>query len=165
MKTSDMFPSKYLKAEDNIFDEGEVNVTIKSVVAESLSSRDKGDETKPVMYFTELDKGLILNKTNWGACVKMYGDESDNWTGEKVTLFTMDVDAFGDVVSAIRIKNQKPKVNRQALFERFQKRYEEARELKVEGIENYVINPNMTDDEIISLGKELAGLIEAAKQF
>ena len=167
MKTNDVFPSKYLKAEDELFDNGEVTATIKSVVKETLTSRDSNkEEAKPVMYFVELDKGLILNKTNWGACVKMYGDESDNWVGDKVTLITVDVDAFGDVVSAIRIKNQKPKGNnRQTLLDRYQKLYEKALTLKVEGVENYVISPNMPDDEVITLGKELKAKVEAAEQF
>ena len=167
MKTNDVFPSKYLKAEDDAFDDGaEVTVTIKEVVAETLSSRDKGDETKPVMYFRELPKGLILNKTNWGACVKMFGsDESDDWNGERVTLTTVDVDAFGDVVRAIRIKNQKPKADRAALTARFQQLYEKARGLGIEGLENYVISPNMTDNEVIELGKELKAKVEAAQAF
>ena len=165
MKTNDVFPSKYLKAEDDLFDNGDVKVSIKSVVSESLTSRDKGEETKPVMYFNELDKGLILNKTNWGACVKMYGDESDNWIGEPVTLITMDVDAFGDIVSAIRIKKEKPKNKREALLARFAQRIEEAKELGVEDLDAYVVNDSMTDAEIIALGMELAGKITAAKQF
>lgn len=167
MKTNDVFPSKYLKAEDDIFDNGgEVTVTIKNVVSEKLQSRDKGDEQKPVMMFRELPKGLILNKTNWGVCVKLFGsDESDDWLGEHVTLTTVDVDAFGDVVRAIRIKNQKPKANREALLARFQKVYEEARMLNVEGLENYVISPNMPDDEIVTLGKELRGKVDAAQNF
>lgn len=167
MKTNDVFPSKYLKAEDDAFDNGaEVTVTIKEVTAETLSSRDKGDETKPVMYFRELPKGLILNKTNWGVCVKLFGsDESDDWNGERVTLTTVDVDAFGDVVRAIRIKNQKPKADRAALTTRFQQLYEKARDLGVDGLENYVISPNMPDNEVIELGKELKAKVEAAQAF
>lgn len=101
MKSTDVFPSKYLKAEEI---ETDVTLTVANVVLETLTSREKGEEQKPVMYFTETEKGLILNKTNWGLCAKQYGDESDDWKGKPVTLTVIDVDAFGDVVSAIRIK-------------------------------------------------------------
>lgn len=163
MKTNDVFPSKYLKAEDDIFDNGEVTATIKDVALETLSSREKGDEQKPVMMFKELPKGLILNKTNWGVCAKLFGsDDSDDWIGHRVSLTTVDVDAFGDVVRAIRIKSQKPKADRAALLERYQKQFERGRTLSLDGIENYVIAPNMPDDEIIKLGLELKAKIDAA---
>ena len=165
MKTNDVFPSKYLKAEDDVFDNGDFTVTVKSVVLEKLTSREKGEEDKPVMYFNELDKGLILNKTNWGVCAKLFDEESDNWAGERVTLFTMDVDAFGDIVSAIRIRNKKPKSERAALVSRFEKLAATAVELKVEGAENYVITDEMPDSEIIALGIELKAKVEAAKEF
>jgi len=167
MRTSDVFPSKYLKAEDDYFDDGATyTATIKGVVSEKLTSREKGEEDKPVMHFVELDKGLILNKTNWGTCVKLFGsDESDDWNGEKVILTTVDVDAFGDVVRAIRIKNEKPKVNRQALIDRHSKLFEKARELGVDGFENYTVAPNMTDNEIIDIGKELRKVVDAAEAF
>ena len=166
MKTNDVFPSKYLKAEDDIFDGGEVNVTIKSVELETLSSRDKGDERKPVMYFKEHEKGLILNKTNWGVCEKLFNsNESDDWIGERVSLITLEVDAFGDVVKAIRIKSQKPKMDKAALMERYAKLWERGKRANVQDIENYVINPSMTEAEITELGKELKGKVEAAEAF
>jgi hypothetical protein len=101
MKGSEVFPSKYLKAED--LDE-DVEVTIKKVVLEELEQKDGTKQQKPVCYFEEGPKGLIVNKTNWSLIAKQHGDESDNWIGKTVTLTTVDVDAFGDVVSAIRIK-------------------------------------------------------------
>lgn len=101
MRSTDVFPSKYLKAEE--LDE-DVQVTIKSVVLEELEQKDGQKQDKPVCYFEEGPKGLILNKTNWALIAKQHGDESDNWPGKTITLTVIDVDAFGDVVSAIRIK-------------------------------------------------------------
>lgn len=117
MKGSEFFPSKYLKAEE-IVDLAPLTVTVKSVVAEILSSRDKGDESKPVIYFTDLPapldggKGIILNKTNWYTIASLYGDDSDAWTDKQIVLVVVDVDAFGDVVSAIRVKKVVPKAAR-----------------------------------------------------
>jgi len=104
MRSGDVFPSKYLKAEE--LDE-DVQVTISRVVLEELEQKDGKKQEKPVCYFEEGPKGLILNKTNWALIAKQHGDESDDWTGKKITLTTVDVDAFGDVVSAIRVKPPK----------------------------------------------------------
>ena len=160
MKSNDVFPSKYLKAEDL---DGDMQVTITHVSKESFKS-DKGDEVKPCAYFNETPKGLIVNKTNWKLLVEATGEEdSDNWTGKKVTLTIVDVDAFGDVVSAIRVK--KAVVNKAALMEHYQKLWERGKKLKLDGIENYVISPTMTEQEITDLGKELKQKVEAAEAF
>lgn len=98
---NDVFPSKYLKAEDL---ESDLNLTVKNVVFEDLAS----GETKPVAHFEELDKGMIINKTNWSMIEKITGEkDSDNWKGKKVCLTVMDVEFKGDIVSAIRVKAAK----------------------------------------------------------
>lgn len=167
MKTNDVFPSKYLKAEDDLFDNGEVIATIKDVQLESLKSRERGEESKPVMYFKELPKGLIVNKTNWGICAKLFNsDDSDDWTGERVALVKVDVDAFGDVVQAIRIKSQKPATNKQDVLDGYAKIFARAKELKaVDNIELYAITPTMDTQEILDLGRELRSKISAAELF
>ena len=104
MRSSDVFPSRYLKAEE--LDE-DVQVTITKVVLEELEQKDGTKAEKPVIYFDEGPKGLICNKTNWALIARQHGDESDEWVGKTVILTTVDVDAFGDVVSAIRVKPPK----------------------------------------------------------
>ncbi len=101
MKTSDAFPSKYLKADD--FD-ADTTLTVSGVEMDTLKNKKGEDEQKPICYFEETDKGLVLNKTNWDAIAKQHGDESDNWIGKAVILTVIDVDAFGEVKPAIRIK-------------------------------------------------------------
>lgn len=166
MNTNEVFPSKYLKAEDDIFDNGDVIVTIKDVQAEKLKSREKGEEIKPVMYFKELPKGLIVNKTNWGICAKLFAsDESDDWRGERVALTTVDVDAFGDIVKAIRVKVQKPVTNKQDILDGYAKIFARAKEIGVENVENYAITPAMESQEILDLGKDLKRKIASAELF
>jgi hypothetical protein len=104
MNTAEVFPSKYLKADDL---DGDVEVTIKEVRLEALKTKSGEDEQKPIVYFSEGEKGLVCNRTNWNAIVKQHGDESDLWVGKKVTLTVVDVDAFGEVVPALRIKPPK----------------------------------------------------------
>jgi hypothetical protein len=106
MKMNDVFPSKFLKAEDL---DADITVTIHDVSMEEFKGREgKPDEQKAVAYFVELEKGLVINKTNWKTLVEVTGEEdTDNWKGHKITLCVIDVDSFGDVVAAIRVKKAK----------------------------------------------------------
>jgi hypothetical protein len=169
MKTNDAFPSKYLKSEEALFDDGEVIATIKDVVKETMrGGQNSGnkEQDKPVMYFRELAKGLVVNKTNWGICEKMFGsDESDDWIGNKVTLTVIETVAYGEAVKSIRISEKKPKVNKQELLDRYAKIFERARQLGIENVENYAITPTMDESEIMDLGKELKGKVNAAELF
>jgi hypothetical protein len=166
MKTNDVFPSRYLKAEDDLFEAGDVVATIKDVQLEKLKSRERGEEDKPVMYFKDLPKGLIVNKTNWAICAKLFAsDDSDDWRGERIALTTVEVDAFGEVVKAIRIKSQKPKVNKQELLDRYSKLFARAKEIGVQNIESYAITPDLDEQAVIDLGRELKQKIAAAELF
>ena len=161
MKTNDVFPSKYLKAEDL---DSELTVTIAKVTMEKMKDNSGKDIEKPCAHFVETEKSMIVNKTNWKTLVELTGeDDSDAWTGKKITLTVIDVDAFGDVVSAIRIK--KAAVDKKVLMEHYQKLWEKGKKLNLDGIENYVISPSMTEQEITDLGKELKAKVEAAEAF
>lgn len=97
MKSSDIFPSKYLRAAD--LGDKEPIVTIDRVEMETL-----GDDRKPVVYFRGKDKGLVLNKTNFNAIAEISGeDDTDSWAGVKVKLFTAKVEFQGKRVPAVRI--------------------------------------------------------------
>lgn len=102
MKSGEVYPSKFLKAED--LGDDEPTVTIERVLMEELDSKDHGKQQKPVAYFKGLEKGLVINKTNWSIIARQHGDESDDWVGKQITLFVMDVEAFGEIVSAIRVR-------------------------------------------------------------
>ena len=108
MKAGDVFPSKYLKAEDV---EEDMTVTISSVTLEDVKDKDSGKTTqKPCIHFKELAKSILCNKTNWNLIARQHGEESDEWVGKQIVLTVMDVDSFGDIVSAIRVKpSQKAK--------------------------------------------------------
>jgi hypothetical protein len=167
MKTNDVFPSKYLKAEDTLFDNGDVIATIKDLQLDNLKNREGREENKPIMYFKELPKGMVVNKTNWAICAKLFNsDDSDDWLGERVALTTVEVDAFGEVVKAIRVKSQKPVTNKQDVLDAYAKIFARAKELKaVDNIDNYAVTPTMDAQEILDLGRELKGKINAAEMF
>lgn len=99
-----LFPSRFLKAEDD-FEEGETKtLTIDRWEQEELG-RGQNKETKPVLYFKEINKGLVLNKTNAAIIAETLNlGTLEEWVGKQITLFTMEVDSFGDIVRAIRVK-------------------------------------------------------------
>lgn len=100
MKEHDVYPSQWLVASD--FPEGGQIVTVSGV---SLAEVGREKESKPVLSFQELDKGLILNKTNWRNMVNITkSDESDEWTGVKVELYGTKVQFGGEEVDAVRIR-------------------------------------------------------------
>jgi hypothetical protein len=104
VKSNEVFPSKTLKAAD--IGEASPVVTIHRVELESIDKNSK--DKKPVAYFVGKDKGLVLNKTNWRAIVKISGqDDSDLWEGVKIQLFVTEVDFQGDLVPAIRVRAPK----------------------------------------------------------
>lgn len=108
MRTNDLFPSRFLKAED--FEDGELRtLTVKSVDLEELG-QGKDKKEKPVIYFRDSDKGLVLNKTNCSIIAKLYGEETDDWFGKKITLYAIETESFGDIVRAIRVRDTSKRV-------------------------------------------------------
>lgn len=110
-KLNEMFPSKWLKADD--FDEDGTVLTVKKLKEESVGQGRDADE-KWVLYFEELEKGLVLNKTNTNIIAKLYGDDTDEWKGKLVTLYATDVQYKDEMVSAIRVKTKVPKPRKAA---------------------------------------------------
>jgi hypothetical protein len=98
MNIFDMYPSKFLKAED-IGPSPRV-LTIAGVSTESMPDGSQ----KPVVSFREEGKKFVCNKTNSMTLAKLFGGETELWIGERVALVVVDVDFKGDVVSAIRVK-------------------------------------------------------------
>lgn len=98
MKLSEAFPSKYLKAAD--LHGRRVVVTI-----DSLEMANIGDDTdKLVVYFKGKDKGVVLNVTNANMIAEIAGtEETDEWLGKQIVLYSTKVDFQGRRVDAIRV--------------------------------------------------------------
>ena len=97
MRLDDIYPSIYMRADDL---KGEdVVFTIREV-----DRREFDDGTKPVCWFEESSKGLILNRTNFKSIVKLHGAESDDWQGKLITLFGTEVAFRGTPTLAIRVR-------------------------------------------------------------
>jgi hypothetical protein len=85
MKISTAFPSRWLKAGDLDGD------TVLTITKCSIEEVGQGQEEKPVLWFAEVDQGLILNKTNANTVADLFGDETTQWTGKKIALFSTKV--------------------------------------------------------------------------
>ena len=96
------FPTKYVSAAD--ITGKEPIVTIARIVMEEI---EEGKQ-KPVLYFANAQKGLVLNKTNSMNISTIYGPETDQWIGQSIQLFTTWVDFNGRSVEAVRVKPQTP---------------------------------------------------------
>lgn len=81
MTIDDLFPSRFIKSAD--IGDTDMVLTISKVEIEDLGYGDAKD-TKPVVYFQEIEKGLVLNKTNGETIVKLYGREIAGWSGKKL---------------------------------------------------------------------------------
>ncbi len=101
MKTTDLFPSKWIKAED--LDSGPQTVAIRELVVEEIG-QGKQREAKGVLYFHGRDKGLVLNVTNCRTIEDAYGAETDDWPGKSLELFSTKVPFKGDLVDGVRVR-------------------------------------------------------------
>lgn len=101
------FPTKYLKSSDLA---GQmVRVKISNVVSENV-----GDDRKLIMYFAGKTKGMIVNKTNAKTLAEVFGDETDNWIGAGIEIFSMKVDYQGRMVDGLRVRVPAPPPRRAA---------------------------------------------------
>jgi hypothetical protein len=95
MRISTAFPSEYLRAADL---QGR-RVTVK---ISRVEMRDVGEDTKPVLYFGEKEKGLVLNKRKANTIAAAYGEETDDWVGAEIVLYEMMVEFQGQRKPGIR---------------------------------------------------------------
>ena len=102
MKTQDVFPTRFVKAEDL---DREVPALIEKVVLEEVfNPATKSNATHPILYVNGGKKGVLLNKTNWFAIAEEYGDESDAWRGKAIVLYAREVSTPDGPQPAVRIK-------------------------------------------------------------
>ena len=78
---------------------GELVVTI--LDTEEIELRDG---PKLMLNFEDEHPGLVLNQTNIRTLAKRFGGDSDDWGGNTVTLFLIDVEVQGEMKKGIRIR-------------------------------------------------------------
>jgi hypothetical protein len=102
MRISDAFPSPYIKAED--LRGKDVNVDIVRVTLEEGQS-SSGPWRRPIVYFLQASKGLMLNVTNARTIAQVTGSsEMNEWIGHRVTLYPTETQYEGRMVPCIRVR-------------------------------------------------------------
>lgn len=109
MKLNEMYPSKYLTADDL----GDENHTVTITEAEMVDLGQGNDkERKLLLSLKEMSKGLIANKTNCGIIAKVLGsDDTEDWIGKRVTIGAREVDGPKGPCMAIRVSIKSPPSN------------------------------------------------------
>ena len=102
MKVGEAFPGQYLKAAD-------LQGKRVQVVIETVEMEDIGGETKPVLHFQEIEKGLSINQTNAKNIAKITGsDNTDDWAGKKIVVYwNPDIEFGGETVGGVRVRAMK----------------------------------------------------------
>lgn len=107
-----LFPSKWLSAAELVDEDGDAAdmiLTIKTCKLESLEVPGQPAVEKPVLYFEEIEKGFVLNKTNGKSIAALYGNDTDDWEGKPVTLYATEVNFQGTMTPTIRVRSMAPK--------------------------------------------------------
>lgn len=100
MNLDDIYQSKYIKAAD-LNGRGRI-LTIKRTEMEEISMET--GEQKPVIYFGEAVKGLVLNKTNAESIALGYGRDTDDWIGKELEVYPTTTPFRGQIKPCIRVK-------------------------------------------------------------
>jgi hypothetical protein len=98
LKISDCFPSAYFKGEDVKIPQ---ILTIADVTQELVGQERK---LRPVTSFRGEKKMLILNKTNAFALESLFGDDVDDWRGQRIELYSERVPFQGKLTDAVRVR-------------------------------------------------------------
>ena len=103
MRASDVFQSNYLKSSD-------VKVKMKIATISHLETEPVGQDKKekPVLYFENGVKPMVVNRTNFETLEEAFGD-SDEWSGQKVKIFCAPTSYQGKRVDGIRVEPIVPK--------------------------------------------------------
>jgi hypothetical protein len=97
--------SKYLSASDLTQEKA---LRIKSVTVEMVR-KGTAQEQKPVVWFTNHKKGLVLNVTNNRTLRGSFGDDMEKWPGKVIVVYPTQTEFGGKPVGALRVRIPPPK--------------------------------------------------------
>jgi len=100
-----MFDSEYLGAWDLPRD---ATVTIAGVKAGQLVGEKGRTAKKPIITFAGKQKAFAANKTNCRTIAAMYGTDTRQWVGKRITLYATTTEFGGKQMDCIRVRPQVP---------------------------------------------------------
>lgn len=102
LKANELCPSPNLQALDIGTELGEnVNVTIKGFDKAEVG---KEKQVRSRLYFEEFDRPLVINRTNVKTLIDLFGNDTDEWIGERCNMYVSETSFQGDVVRCIRLR-------------------------------------------------------------
>ncbi len=102
MHVDTLFPSKHLSAAD--LDGKDLSLTVESWQIEEVGT---DEEERPVLYFREHKKGMVLNRTNADSIAGLYGTEVDQWIGKTIIVYPTTTRFGKKTVPCIRVRETK----------------------------------------------------------
>jgi len=97
--------SRFFKADDL---DGDRQLRIKGVT-EELVGAGAEKEKKLVVWFTNDERGLVLNRLNNRTLRGAFGDDTAGWAGRVIIIFAMMVEMRGKMVPGLRVRIPPPK--------------------------------------------------------
>ena len=106
MRVTELVPSPHLEA----LDIGDKIVEERTLTIKGVEVRDVGADRvrKGVLLFEEIERGMVLNKTNSRTVASIYGSETAKWKGKKIVLYRSETSFQNKTVPCIRIRDSKP---------------------------------------------------------
>lgn len=96
----ELYPNRFLKGAQ--FKGKSVTLTITDIVKEELGD-EKKKEAKVVLTFKETKFQLVANKLNCIALMLMFGRNTKEWRGKRVTFYPLKGEWFGTKREAVRV--------------------------------------------------------------
>lgn len=106
-----LFPGRFIHSKS--FKAKDITLRIAKVEVEDFPDDTKKPK-KAVMTFSNAKQQLILNKTNAFCIAAMFGKETANWLGKRVTFFAAP-NYFGDSDTATRVRGS-PDIGQDVTF-------------------------------------------------
>jgi hypothetical protein len=99
---NDCYGSKYLSAAD--LGDKKIRTRIAKIRKETMRQQSGAERPKFVLYFTTLDKPMVLNSTNKIALVERLGGVPADWIGAEIGLYTENTQFAGKPVKGLRLR-------------------------------------------------------------
>jgi hypothetical protein len=102
LKANELCPSPNLQALDIGTELGDsLNVTIRTFDKAEVG---KEKQVKARVYFEEFERPLVINRTNVKTLIDLFGNDTDEWIGERCNMYVSETSFQGDVVRCIRLR-------------------------------------------------------------
>ena len=104
-----LYDSNYLYAFD--LKGRDVTVTIKEVRGAKVKDNKGKEQRKMILFFKESHdgRGYVAPKTAVGKVIaQMYGNNTEDWVGKRITLFPTVTDVAGETRECIRVRPTVP---------------------------------------------------------